>query len=95
MKRTRARECDGLRQHIGDQIRWLRKERGLVQKQLAAMVGVRTSTLGQWETGDRLPGVLCLFRLARALRVPADFFDPEWEDPEEMSVPRPGDLPGR
>lgn len=48
-------------------IRELRRERGITQAQLAALLGVQQNTASQWETGDRRPSSSILPRLAAAL----------------------------
>jgi transcriptional regulator with XRE-family HTH domain len=58
-----------------EEIRRIRKERGLTQDQLAEVSHVDQSTLSQIETGRRTPGVETLQKLADALGVEvADFF---------------------
>lgn len=45
---------------------------GLTQTRLAGRVGVSTSIVSQWESGDRTPGPQKVPELAHALAVPAD-----------------------
>ena len=42
----------------------LRKEQGLSQKQIAEELGVRQSTVSQWESGKNLPDILTAQKLA-------------------------------
>ena len=49
-----------------------RKRKGMNQAQLAASLGVGRTTLTKWETGENLPGIEVLDRLASILEVSAD-----------------------
>lgn len=51
-------------------IRELRRERGLYQHELAALVGVSAQTIRNAEAGRYLPSRKTTVALARALRVP-------------------------
>ena len=46
-----------------------RKEQGLSQKELAARIGVAQSTLSEWETSVRYPGIDKLYDIARCLKI--------------------------
>lgn len=48
-----------------------RLAKGLVQEELAERIGVATSFVGQMETGKKCPNINMLFRIARALDIPA------------------------
>lgn len=50
----------------------LRKKRGLTQEELAAILGVTTSAVGNWEAGLRRPRYENLRRLAQVLGVTID-----------------------
>jgi phage repressor protein C with HTH and peptisase S24 domain len=58
-----------LAQQIGIAIRTARKRRGLVQRNIAEHVGVKTAAVGQWEIGTNLPSTENLVRTAEKLRV--------------------------
>ena len=58
---------------LGDVVRDLRNQKGLSQSQLAKRVGVTSSTIALYETGDRLPSLQRLIDLSRALGVTTDF----------------------
>jgi len=45
----------------------LRRERGLTQAELAKLIGVTTSAVGNWESGERIPRLPTLRKLADAL----------------------------
>ncbi len=53
-------------------IRELRESKGLMQKELARIVGVSPSTFNQYETGKRQPDISTLQLIARALDVTID-----------------------
>lgn len=60
---------------VGDNVRRLRKTRGLTQAQVAEAAGLDLRYLGSIERGVGNPSVEMLGRLASALTVhPADFF---------------------
>lgn len=56
---------------MGPFIRRLRKERGMTQKELAAVLGVTDKAVSKWELGASLPDVALLLPLAEALGVSA------------------------
>lgn len=58
---------------LGDKLRDLRNERNLSQAQLAKRIGVNSSTVALYETGDRLPSLLRLIALSRSLGVTTDY----------------------
>jgi len=62
-------------QSFSDRIKRLRKDNGLTQQQLAALVGVSTSAIGNWETRPKeIPKGDNLLKLAEAFGVnPAEF----------------------
>ncbi len=49
---------------IGENIKTIRKQKGLTQKEVAATLGISDSGMGQWETGRRIPGFSTLERIA-------------------------------
>lgn len=44
-----------------------RLERGLTQRAMAEMLGVKQSALARWEAGETLPTLTTLFRVAQVL----------------------------
>lgn len=54
------------------ELRRLRQERGLYQRELAQMVGIGRTGIGMLETGDYNPSLPLLIRLADALEVSLD-----------------------
>lgn len=56
----------------GEQIKAARKRAGLTQMELSARLGnTSNSTVAQWETGTRTPGMRSIAALAKALGCPA------------------------
>ena len=53
---------------FNERLQYLRKERGLTQKDVSAILGVKINTLAQYEKGNREPNF-------KTLRVLADFFN--------------------
>lgn len=58
---------------ISENIRFLREERKLSQKELADILGVSNKTVSKWETGLGLPDIQMIVPLSQALGVPTDF----------------------
>ena len=56
-------------QLLGENVRTLRKEKGLSQEELAFQAGMKRSYLSDLERGTRNPSVRALGRLAEALQV--------------------------
>ena len=54
---------------FGTKLKELRMERSLSQRQLAEMMMVSNGTVGNWESGIRLPDITMLTRLAECLGV--------------------------
>ena len=57
---------------IGSYISFLRRQRGLTQKELASRLGVSTQAVSKWENADNLPDAGMLLPLAEALHTTAD-----------------------
>lgn len=53
-------------------IKELRKKRGLTQKQLAELLGVKQQNVSDWERGERSPSVKNLKKLAEILNCQID-----------------------
>ena len=54
---------------FAENLRKLREEKGLSQKQLGKQMFVNPSTIANWESGRRLPDAVMILRLARCLGV--------------------------
>ena len=59
--------------YLINELRNLRNERNLSQAQLAKRIGVTSSTVALYETGDRLPSLPRLIALSRSLGVTTDY----------------------
>ena len=57
---------------IGAYIGFLRRQRGLTQKELASRLGVTTQAVSKWEHADNLPDAGILLPLAEALHTTTD-----------------------
>lgn len=58
---------------LGSILSNLRYAQNLSQKQLALRIGVDSSTIALYETGDRNPSLSVLIKLARTLGVSTDY----------------------
>lgn len=57
-------------------LRWLRREAGMTQKELAAQIYVCSSTLSAWERGDAEPPFWALERIAKLFGIlPGDLLN--------------------
>ena len=68
-----------------------RKSTGLTQAQLSQMVDMSQSTIGMYESGNRLPNILALAKIARVLWVRPDKLIPDItppvvEDVDQMDI---------
>lgn len=59
-------------QFFGENLRKLRKRKGLTQSQVAEKLGVTQSNIGGYETGKNLPSLFNLLELAKLLEVSLD-----------------------
>lgn len=57
---------------IGKHLRQLRRTRDRTQEELAELLGVSVGWVSRIERGTRLPNLLYLVRMGRALRVPTN-----------------------
>ena len=57
---------------LGERIIYYRRRAGISQKKLAALTGIKPSTLSYYERGKREPNVLVLISLAKALGITGD-----------------------
>ena len=72
-----------MKYEIGSRIRRYREERGLSQKQLAELIGVKNSRVSNWEQGLNRPDADILAALCRALQVsPSELLDVRLVDDE-------------
>ncbi len=57
---------------FGDFLYSLRREKGMTQAQLAAMLGVTNKAVSKWETGEAMPETSQLVPIARIFGVTVD-----------------------
>jgi transcriptional regulator with XRE-family HTH domain len=55
---------------IGENIRRIRKSKGITMRELAAVVGISEQGIGNYERGDREPGIDMINKIAAALDAP-------------------------
>ncbi len=55
--------------NIGENIKYIRKSKGLTQRELAEKIGVTDSAITRYEKGDREPNIETLNKIATALEV--------------------------
>ena len=60
----------------GDRIKYFRITKGLTQKELSDLIGVRYQTLQFWESGKRNPKIENVSKIADVLKVDLSFFYP-------------------
>lgn len=67
---------------IGEQIKAIRKQKGLTQKQLAELTGLLEPTIRKYESGQRIPKSDNLIKIASALGVHPSQLDSRllWND---------------
>jgi len=68
------REKDGLKAHIGETIRTLRKERGWTQEDLARRIGMSRKHISYYENEHVLPSEKTLSKLADIFGIKVDEF---------------------
>ena len=57
---------------LHENLRNLRKRKGLSQQELADKVGVVRQTISKWENGDSTPDSVSLIKIANVLQIPPD-----------------------
>lgn len=85
------------KQFISNNTLWrIRKKRGLAQKQVAWLLGHRSSSLiSSYERGERTPGIEAAFRLAVIYQCPVEKLFPEhWEAISSELTEKASKVPG-
>lgn len=57
---------------FGQKLQKVRQSKGITQEELAAMLSMHRTYIGLIERGERNPTVRTLYKIAKALKVPAD-----------------------
>ena len=70
---------------FAQRLQTLRNERGLTQKALSEKIGVHTTQVQRYESGDTQPSLTALRKLAIALNISTDalVFDPQEREPTD------------
>jgi transcriptional regulator with XRE-family HTH domain len=68
---------------FGANLKWARERAELSHEKLWSLAGVDRSLISAWEQGEREPNLRTIFRLARALDVPAALLLHDVETPDE------------
>lgn len=58
---------------LGEKLKSARISRNLTRKQVAELVGVTASVIGHYETGERIPSLTILVKLATQYKVSLDY----------------------
>jgi len=69
-----------------------REKVGISQKELAAKLGVKRSTVGSWESAHRSPEIEKAYGIAEALNVSVDYLLCRSDDPKLKQIKESGDL---
>lgn len=92
-------ECDIIQNNergdimFADNLKQLRKEKGMTQTQFASEFNIATRTIAMWETGKRTPDTETLKKIARFFNVSIDFLlDNEKSPTEESEEPEDEEL---
>lgn len=58
---------------FGERLKELRKQKGILQKDLTNLLNVRNTTISMWETGATEPDLTALIKLAIFFEVSTDY----------------------
>ncbi len=68
----------GIKQIVGDNIRFIREKRGWTQEDLSIKTKMSKTFIGDIERGQKSPTIISLEKIAKALRVkPSQLLEPE------------------
>jgi len=71
---------------FAENLKKLRSEKGITQQQLASMMYITRSSISRWESGQRIPDLVLLPRLARCLGVDVSELFPYESQPQRTPV---------
>lgn len=60
-------------ENLGDKLKTLRVSNQLTRKQIAELIGVSISTIGLYESNERLPSIPVLVKLASQYKTSVDY----------------------
>lgn len=69
-----------------EQLKKLRKAKGLTQKQLASLIHCAEATISQYETGKRAPSYEALLRISEELDTSVDYLLGKTNDPAHVTM---------
>lgn len=73
--------------NLGDKLKICRIQCGMSRKQVAELIGVSVGIIGLYETGDRLPSLTVIVKLAAHYKVSVDYLlDCEIKDKNALSL---------
>ena len=78
---------------FGERLKTIRKSQKLTQADLAKMLNVAQSTVGNWESGTREPDVEMISKIAVVLSVPVDKLFPrqvQYSQPNTIQLDQTG-----
>lgn len=58
---------------FGEKLKYLRKELGIGQNQLAEQLNISNASISYWETGKQLPSAEAVYKLSVFFNVSADY----------------------
>lgn len=71
---------------FGDNLKKLRQEKGLRQKDLAKIIGVSSGAIGMYENNKRAPDFETLKKIAKYFQVSTDYLLDIIDDPAEVKL---------
>jgi transcriptional regulator with XRE-family HTH domain len=81
---------------VSDNIKYLRKQRGLTQEQLAEKIGIKRSLVGAYEEGRAEPGLENLLKMSKIFDVAVDnLISENLSDPEKQKEILKKDIEGK
>ena len=72
---------------VGEKIKFLRKQKGITQGELAKELSVSKSTVAMYEIGKNFPNVEMLHKLCKALNTTGDYLIGLSDAPDKKFVP--------
>ncbi len=70
-----------IKEKIGELVREKRSSKGWTQEKLSSEAGINNRFLQKIEAGDRLPSLVTIFKLSKALNiVPEKLIGPAWKE---------------
>ena len=72
---------------LGSNIKYLREENNLSQKELASILNIANSTLSQYESGDRVPSDDIKIKIANQFNVSLDYLLGRTSNPHKTLTP--------